>query len=407
MTPSDTSWPPRTETELQLALDTGLLEETHYLDLKRQLSPGQSGSKGIAKDIAAFAIDGGVILVGVDEGDDPTQRPSLAPQPLDGMAERVEQIARASISGPVQVQTTAIPSTGDASKGYLVVRIDPSPRAPHMVDGRYYGRGDKTNVTLSHDEVLRYHQRQLADRSDLQAEARNLLDGTDPAIALVALIAEPIGLRDDLLVELTADPNWENQISDILAAADKPKASPDYPPYTRAGGFQRRAEAVAVSEGMRNSTREFSGNGDASELVFHESGRLALVSERAVEPFGHNSAGQPADKRIFEELILAKTTILAQVAAETAERTQFYGSWRFALFVRGLEGGTSGILADDVRAYTGSRYTSDTYAKETEVTFADLSTDPNTVTRALTMPLLRSLGVHTHPRTEWISEVRE
>ncbi|MEV8194753.1 ATP-binding protein [Rhodococcus pyridinivorans] len=405
MTSSDTSWPPRTEADLLLALNNGLLEETHYLDLKRELSPGKSGSKGIAKDIAAFAIDGGVILVGVDEGDDPTQRPSLSPQPLEGMAERVEQIGRASISDPVQVQTTAIPSTDDASKGYLVVRIDPSPRAPHMVDGRYYGRGDKTNLTLSNDEVMRYHQKQLADRSDLQAEARNLLDGIDPAIALIALIAEPIGLRDDLLVDLTANQNWENQVSGLLAVADNRSNSPDYPPYTRASGFQRRAEAVAVTQGMFNSIREFSGNGDCTELVFHESGRLSLVSERAAEPFGQNSAGRPADKRIFEEMILAKTTILAGVAAETARETKFYGSWRFALFVRGLENGTSGILADDVRAFTGSRYTSDTYAKETEVTFKELSTDPHSVTRALTMPLLRSLGVHTHPRTKWISEV--
>ncbi|WP_407984065.1 helix-turn-helix domain-containing protein [Prescottella defluvii] len=71
MTSPDLLSSPRTESELQSALTGGLLEETHYLDLKREISPGKSGSKGIGKDLAAFAVDGGMILIGVEENDDP------------------------------------------------------------------------------------------------------------------------------------------------------------------------------------------------------------------------------------------------------------------------------------------------------------------------------------------------
>ncbi|WP_235026537.1 helix-turn-helix domain-containing protein [Dietzia lutea] len=403
MTQPDFRWSPRTEAELQMALTSGLLEETHYLDLKRELAPGRSGSKGIAKDLAAFAIDGGMILVGVDEGEDPTQPPSLTPQPLDGMAERVEQIAQAAISDPVRVQTTAIPSTDEPSKGYLAIRVNPSPRAPHMVDGRYYGRGDKTNVILSHDDVMRHHRRLLSDRSDLQLEAKELLDEIDPTASLIALIADPIGLRDDLLVELTGDPNWENQVAAILQQADQTAKGADYPPYIRATGFQRRAEGVAVTDGMHNATREFKGDGRAAELVFHETGRLTLISERAT--FMHTRPVQPeppAAKLIFEELIVAKTAILVAVTAETAKLTQYRGSWRFALLVRGLKGGSAWILADSFGFSNGSGYTADTYARETEAAFADIATDPNAVARDLTMPLLRSLGVHTHSKFQWM-----
>lgn len=92
MTQPDLSWSPRTELDLQSALANGLLEETHHLDLKRELAPGRSGSKSLAKDLAAFAIDGGMILVGVDEGEDTTRPPTLVPQLTDGLAERVDRL---------------------------------------------------------------------------------------------------------------------------------------------------------------------------------------------------------------------------------------------------------------------------------------------------------------------------
>ncbi|WP_246183116.1 AlbA family DNA-binding domain-containing protein [Mycolicibacterium grossiae] len=60
--------PARTEEELQRLALNGLLEETHWLDLKRELGSGNAANKDLAKDIAAFALDGGTILIGVDEG---------------------------------------------------------------------------------------------------------------------------------------------------------------------------------------------------------------------------------------------------------------------------------------------------------------------------------------------------
>ena len=76
------NWSPRTEAELQACADNGLLEETHWLDLKRELESGNSANKKLACDIAAFALDGGTILIGVDEDTSP---PSLWPVPLDGL----------------------------------------------------------------------------------------------------------------------------------------------------------------------------------------------------------------------------------------------------------------------------------------------------------------------------------
>ena len=90
-------WRPTTLQELDTAINNGLIEENHFLDFKRELQPGQSANKDIARDIAAFAIDGGLILIGIDEGP-----PVLInPIPLNGLAERVEQIGLMAVTEPV------------------------------------------------------------------------------------------------------------------------------------------------------------------------------------------------------------------------------------------------------------------------------------------------------------------
>jgi predicted HTH transcriptional regulator len=157
-------WSPSTEQEIQDAVANGLLTESHYLDLKRELAPGESGKKGLAKDIAAFALDGGTILIGVDGEVSP---PALTPVELDGLAEKVEQIGAMRVQEGVAVSTVAIETTTGSGRGYLVVRVPASPRAPHMADEKYYGRGDKTNRPLSHAEVLRIHQQQHAQQQDV------------------------------------------------------------------------------------------------------------------------------------------------------------------------------------------------------------------------------------------------
>lgn len=66
-----------------------------------------------------------------------------------------------------------------------------------MVDGRYYGRCDKTNRILSNAEVVRLLDRRLADRRDLRAEARTIrtdLVGDDQR--LFVAVADPVGARE-------------------------------------------------------------------------------------------------------------------------------------------------------------------------------------------------------------------
>ena len=148
-------WPPRTEEQLQKAADDGLLEEGQRLDIKRELKPGLAGNKEIAKDIAAFSLNGGIIIVGVDEDTSP---PSLHPVELAGLAERIEQVALSRVDEPVIISTIRIESKSAPGHGYLVVEVPVSPRSPHMAENRYYGRADTTNRKLPDAEVFRLHE---------------------------------------------------------------------------------------------------------------------------------------------------------------------------------------------------------------------------------------------------------
>ncbi|MET9318313.1 ATP-binding protein [Kribbella sp. NPDC003505] len=149
-------WRPSTEKELLAAIEDGLLRETHYLDMKRETGSSSGERKETARDLSSFAVDGGALLVGVEE-DKENRTWRLRPQPLEGLAEKLEQIATQLVDPPLFITADEIPAEADASTGYLFVQVPGSARAPHMVEGIYYGRGDRTRIRLSDAEVVRHH----------------------------------------------------------------------------------------------------------------------------------------------------------------------------------------------------------------------------------------------------------
>jgi hypothetical protein len=129
---------PTDEGQLRSIVAQGLFEEGHYLELKRELPPGTAANKELARDLVQFTVDGGTLVIGVDEGD-ATTPPSLTPVDLAELSERVERVAANRIDPPLHVQTQAIPAVGQPGKGYLLVQVPPTPTRIHMVDGPLLG----------------------------------------------------------------------------------------------------------------------------------------------------------------------------------------------------------------------------------------------------------------------------
>ncbi|MGW0006072.1 RNA-binding domain-containing protein [Nocardia grenadensis] len=400
MTQPGPHWKPRTEAELLHAAENGLLEETHYLDLKLTLEPVKSANKKFAADIAAFALDGGVIVIGIDEGEDGAT-PRLEPTDLTGLPERVEAIAKTAVHEPVQITSTRIPAeTSDPGYGYLVVHIPQSPRAPHMADGRFYGRGDKTNRVLSQEEVLRLHERRLHEHRDIISETHRAIEGLGARRgrnSILAVLAEPLGADENLLVPLAAAENWQHEIIQLLQSALQPSHRRYVPNFAEAPGFGRRAGGVAVTTGMRDGQR-WEGNDRAAEITFHENGSILLASERAV--FTSRSQVQPPrpdESVIFETLIIGHLDLLTRLVARVADKYGFTGSWRFGIVITGLNG-TRSYTLDAGWGPEGPQYTAPTYERATTVSLLDLAANPRAVTETLVASLLRSIG--SYPRWE-------
>ena len=88
-------WIPSSAQQIEDAARGGELEERH---LRRKAGlPRPKKNAELAKDVAAMATDGGVLLYGVAE--DEHERPTL-PQPIElaGAADRIGQIVATSIA---------------------------------------------------------------------------------------------------------------------------------------------------------------------------------------------------------------------------------------------------------------------------------------------------------------------
>jgi hypothetical protein len=71
--------PLSTEADIERALANELFGENHFLELKREVKPGKGENRDTARDLASFAVDGGTVIVGLEEQDDGSVTPY--PQP--------------------------------------------------------------------------------------------------------------------------------------------------------------------------------------------------------------------------------------------------------------------------------------------------------------------------------------
>jgi hypothetical protein len=242
-------WIPKSEQEILTAIDAGNVIETASFDAKRSL-PAKGKSKDLAIDVAAMAIDGGILLYGV--GEDENDRPTV-PQPfrLAGARERVDQIVRTSISEPPDIQVREIESNEDSSLGYLVVAVPPSPRAPHMVtmgkEYRYYGRGDTGNVPLTEGEVARLYERRRrweVDRDAMLDEAiASAPIASHKGFAYLHLVARPVVPDEEMFDRARGDQGGVSFLGNLVSSASRTEvySTPYSPDLHEAYQHERRA----------------------------------------------------------------------------------------------------------------------------------------------------------------------
>lgn len=390
-------WTPTTEADLREALVGGLLEETHYLELKREVAAGKGNNKELARDLAQFAIDGGTVIVGVEEHDDAP--PTLEPVLLAGLPERIEQVARTIPDPPLTVSCQIIPSATDSTVGYVLVSVGPSGTAPHMVDGTYFGRGDKTKIRLSDAEVLRHHRA----RGDVEETASALLDAyirRDPvpsdvrAQAHFFVVAAPVAPRREMLLDVVHGDDWQQRFTKLWQAGLATQPDGGFAPDLReATSYARRTGGAAMTTWSLTPDRQLQQaneahfNEDALELELSEDGEVRLLTTRLSDDWTGN--GQV----LLDVAIPVLTRRVLRIASAVAAHCGYQGPWMLGVAATGI----AGLGALDRRMGTFDRGPSvgrevDEYRAVTTASPAELSQLPGALTARLTGRLLRALG---------------
>jgi hypothetical protein len=399
-------WLPDSEDRLREMLSQGLLFERHTIDFKRELDHGKGANKEHARDMAQFAIDGGVLIIGVDDNDQ-TKPPQLTSVDLEGLPERLDRIARSLIDEPLHVRTQTIDAPGQPGTGYLLVIVPPSPSAPHMVDGRYYGRGDTTKHVLSDAEVQRLHQLALRRQHDVEdlLEEQIRLDPW-PAerrqYAHLFGVAQPVTARRDLLQQVLKDPQgWHRFIQSKICSgtAGQPLQYGWWPDLPRLNDISRRARAWALSSPGISPGRKVVPAEPIDpdrfqrqeprllDLEIREDGGLRLFCGHASDTAGSLNNIQCA----FEPLILGLTKRLVLTAATVAEATVYLGQWDFGVAVTGLRDLVSWLLMQHI-GWERTPFSDEDYRETARVTYERLVKDPDSIVEELTGPLNRALG---------------
>jgi len=395
-------WLPATEEELLAAITDGRLDEGPHLDFKRELVRGRKANSELARDIAMFANDGGTLIYGVEEPD--AGRYVGAPVALEGLRERIEQIAASRLHPPLYVTVSTIRTKEDPEYGYVVVLVPASAAAPHMVDERYYGRAGTTRATLSDTQVRSV----LASRQAAERPILGLLDAEisrDPipkdlrAHAHLHVVARPRFARDDLVladVETTGG-NWSTWFhKQLLTGSFEPPLGKLWSPDLGGGAsIGRRASGAALHDyymGQDRSAGELLA--DQEKLHLHEKqlldlevdedGTLHLFCGRGSDTL--RGAGEVLLPAVVAGLVLR----VVQVAARVTEVTGYVGTWDFAVAITGLRGVTrhSPEWHDSAPGYSAEGYRRSTAADTPE-----LLANQRVITDRLTGRLLRSLGV--------------
>lgn len=396
-------WNPRTERDLRAAIADEILIESHFLDLKRQPGPGQrSANQETARDLAQFAIDGGQLIYGVKEGSNGEPH-TLHPFELAGMAERLEQIALRAIDPPLGIMCHQIVSDSDSAKGYLVVEIPISPGSPHMVDGRYIGRGDKQKTYLTDPEVVRLHERRSldADRSARLLEAyvkRDPVAAEGRQRAHFFVVAEPVSPRGDemLLAHVT---DWHVTFAEAIRVA---YADPLYldDPARFEPSLRSTHHLQPSTEGMTrvaylSADRTLARPEDedhALELEFGENGAVRLFTGRLdLDESGNGRAERNGG--IMADAIVDHTRHVLSMARYIAEQVGYLGAWHLGVAATSIAG--LPVYAPNQWMSSSPRYPSDSdeYRRTTTASYPELQKSHGALTGRLVGRLLRVLRV--------------
>lgn len=397
LSPDKGRWGPSTWSDVVEAAAGGLLDESHWVDLKQELATGKATiNTDLAKDLASLAVDGGLLLIGIEDHN--SHAGKVCGVELAGLADRVDQIARDKVHPSLVVRSAEVPDPDHDGRGCLLVHIPPSAQAPHMVDYVYYGRGDKANIRLSDEQVRSI----LADRARSQqgivADLRQMtkddpISEEDRKNGHLYLLARPETASDEALVDFLARNDAHQAVLQMLHQIRIARSGSSFEP-----DLVSLPNRITRADGHAFTTvsPEYDAHEDSMiDLLVREDGGIRLTCGRGTDLFRPQTYPESEPVRVvFPSLVLGLAHSLIAFAGQLADQHAAYqGQWQLGIRMNRLRGVLAWETARDLMRRPGHPYTRDDYERTTTATTEQLVNTPRAVADQLVMPLLRGLGV--------------
>jgi hypothetical protein len=402
-------WLPESEDQLLQAYKEGTLEERNWCDLKREVENTKGANKELARDLASFAIDGGTLIIGLDE-DEPAGDP-LHPVALANLSERVERIALDRVDPPLPVSCTTVEASANKSDGYLLVHVPASAMAPHQVGGTYYGRGDKTKISLSDPIVQMLFARRAQWTRGIEDILRSTVRadpfGSGEQHGHLFLVAQPVGGRPGLLKSSVGNPQWQVNLQNL-----REEVVQDLKLGTVLQSWFR-GDALAVNFGQMFTTRKsplgamLTSRGvnmtsdpkeaAAQDLEIREDGGLRYFYGGAVR----NAAkeGTSSSSKRDPEIYLTSIIILVRqflIATLNLSDTSGYSAmWDIGLAINGTREAFGRGRIQIINAFP-LRWPNETFEQTTRTSVAELALMPGAVTERLMGLMLRTFSLESN-----------
>lgn len=374
-------WIPKSTAEVKEAAQRGDLEETHTFDAKKAL-PVAKKNHDLAVDVDAMTVDGGSLVYGL--GEDKNKRLTvLAPFDLAGIPERIAQIVDTGISEPPFIRVQTLPLENDPSRGYVLVVVPQSPRAPHQVisdgDGRYYGRGAKGNRVLSEAEVAGLYARRErweVSREELLRDELARAPEQKPELGYLVAFARPV-VPDDAMVErVTKD---ENELRNLLLQGAQSwgdvrvdRYGGGYSPDLRQAMYVRRRGAAGWT-----ITTDYEDDGDPQytaklELDFDGTGHF--FCGRIVDTMSNSTT-----RVLFDTMLAGNLASFFAAMGALYENAGYVGHVDVGMALTNLEGS----IPYGIHHWGDNRYAGPAPQRTARVTAAELRDDPKGVAMTL------------------------
>lgn len=321
--------------EVVAAAQGGLLEETQWVELKKQLRPADApGNVELAKDLASLSFEGGVLVIGVED-----KSYDVVGCDLDGYRDRISQVAAMRVHPPLSpVVYPTIPHPDDETKGVLVVEVPPSEHAPHMVDGSYWGRSSNGKRKLGDAEVRLRMEARTGSAEVFKARLLGmvehdplapLIDGHPTGNGHIYLLAEPcapvVGRTDDLNLQNLVVSRFANR--QVIGALSSLRYS------------ARDPQGLAVSSAVADEPTQRKYEDDTCHLLLlDEDTSLEFVSGGGTIFRQLGASGE--DVEVVGSSTIAKSALqfFELIEELSLQHWGYTGQWRVGIHVTNLAG---------------------------------------------------------------------